>query len=90
MPLIMTLRHIFVADAIPMLDEQTDDPVNPIDRASGRKSAASGPPSRTGDAAPRGCIGDITAASTYRPRADVTSAAQRSLVDGATEFRSIT
>src|SRR3954462_6514351 len=65
-PLIITLRHIFVAPATPRLLLQTRG-AKPRLFSSGASEAASGPPSNSGTCRRCGGTAAITAPSTYLP-----------------------
>ena len=64
MPLIITLRHIFAAEARPITGENAVAPPKPIACSVGSSVSACGPPSSIGEPMRFGPIGDMTAAST--------------------------
>ncbi len=86
-PLIITLRHILVAEATPTRSLTTVARM-PSAVSSGNSADACGPPINIGTPMPCGGTEVITPASTYRPPAASISAAACCLVPGEAEFRS--
>ena len=64
MPLTITLRHIFAAEARPISGENTLAPLKPSACSSAGSVSACGPPSSIGEPMRFGPIGDMMAAST--------------------------
>ena len=88
-PLIITLRHIFTDDALPISAENTFM-FGCTKAIAAMNAAAWSPPSSMGERMPFGGTLAITAASTYRPPACVTIVPPCCFTAGETEFTSTT